>query len=180
MLHRAPLYTVLCVTLSLVLCTDIGFVYTETFSPEFVSQRYQHLTFSPVYTETFPHMHGNVRSVTNRSAMNKMVTRRGKQQKSFDVLAQICFNNAIITYRSHRNVRSVTYRSATKMTTRRGKQQDFFQWSNDEGELLLTLTYEYKVKHSCEYTDWEKVKTKYADILALFREQPQVLIPSKG
>ena len=32
-------------------------------------------------------------------------------------------------------------------------------------------TYEYKVKHSGKYTDWEKVKTKYADILALFREQ---------
>ena len=57
------------------------------------------------------------------------------------------------------------------MTTRRSKQQDFFQWSDDEVELLLTLTYEYKVKDSGECTDWEKVKTKYADILALFWEQ---------
>ena len=70
-----------------------------------------------------------------------MATRRGKQQESFDVLARIRFSNAIITYHSHRNVRSVTYRSATKkMTNRRGKQQDSFQWSDDEVELLLTLT----------------------------------------
>ena len=101
-----------------------------------------------------------------------MATRRGKQQKSFDVLAQIHFSNTIITYHSHRNVRSVIYRSATKkMTTCRGKQQDCFQWSDNEVKLLLTLTYEYKVKHSGECTDWEKVKTKYADILALFWEQ---------
>ena len=63
----------------------------------------------------------------------------------------------------------MTYHSATKKrTTRHGKQQDFFQWSDDEVELLLTLTYEYKVKHSGDYTDWEKVKMKYADILTLF------------
>ena len=109
-----------------------------------------------------------------------MATCCGKQQKSFDVLARIRFSNAIITYRSRRNVRSVIYRLATKMTTRWGKQQDCFQWSDDEVELLLTLTYEYKVKHSGKCTDWEKLKTKYADILALFREQTQVLIPPKG
>ena len=84
-----------------------------------------------------------------------MATRRGKQQKSFDVLARIRFSNAIITYRSRRNVRSVIYRSATKkMTIRRGKQQDCFQWSDDEVELLLTLMYEYIVKHSGKCTDW--------------------------
>ena len=118
-------------------------------------------------------MHGNVRSVTNRLATNKMATHRSKQQKSFDILTQIHFSNAIITYHSHRNIRSVTYCSATKkMTTRRGKQWDFFQWSNDEVELLLTLTYEYKVRHSGKCTDWEKVKTKYADILTHFWKQP--------
>ena len=54
------------------------------------------------------------------------------------------------------------------MMTRRGKQQDSFQWSNDEVELLLTFTHEFKVKQS---TDWENVKTQYADILAHLREQ---------
>ena len=152
-------------------CLLLGCVYTEMFSPKFVSGRY-HLTFSRVYMETLPNQHGNVRSVTNRSATNKMATRRGKQQESFDVLARIRFSNAIITYHSHRNVRSVTYRSATKkMTNRRGKQQDSFQWSEYKVQLLLTVTYECKVKHSGECTDWEKVKTKYTDILALFREQ---------
>ena len=57
------------------------------------------------------------------------------------------------------------------MTPHRGKQQDSFQWSNDEVERLLTVAYEYKVNHFSESTGWEKVKTKYADVLALFREQ---------
>ena len=57
------------------------------------------------------------------------------------------------------------------MTTRHSKQQDCFQWSDNEVKLLPTLTYEYKVKHSGKCTNWEKVKTKYVDILALFREQ---------
>lgn len=44
-------------------------------------------------------------------------------------------------------------------------------WSDDEAELLLNVTYEYEVKHSANSIDWEKVKSKYADILQLYLEQ---------
>ena len=56
-------------------------------------------------------------------------------------------------------------------TSCHGKQQDSFQWSDIKVELLLTVMYEYKVKHSGESTNWEKVKMKYADILVFFQEQ---------
>ena len=38
-------------------------------------------------------------------------------------------------------------------------------------ELLLTVMYEYKVKLSGKCNDWEKVKTKYMDIHALFQKE---------
>ena len=34
-----------------------------------------------------------------------------------------------------------------------------FQWTDDEVELLLSVTYEYKVKNSAESIDWESVST---------------------
>jgi len=50
------------------------------------------------------------------------------------------------------------------------KRKDF-QWTDDEAELLLSVTHEYKVKKSVEEcVDWESVKSKYDDILALFHE----------
>ena len=45
-----------------------------------------------------------------------------------------------------------------------------FQWSDDEVELLLNVTYEYKTARAAECTDWESVKSKYADIFDLFKE----------
>ena len=51
------------------------------------------------------------------------------------------------------------------------KEKETFVWSDDEAELLLNVTYEYKVKHSANSIDWEKVKSKYADILQLYVEQ---------
>ena len=46
-----------------------------------------------------------------------------------------------------------------------------FQWTNDEAELLLTVTHDYKVKKVAEGIDWESVKSKYADILELMRNE---------
>jgi len=45
-----------------------------------------------------------------------------------------------------------------------------FQWSDDEVELLLNVTYDYKTAKAGERTDWESVKNTYADILDLFEE----------
>ena len=45
-----------------------------------------------------------------------------------------------------------------------------FQWTDDEAELLLTVTHDYKVQKSSENVDWESVKSKYDDILTLMRD----------
>ncbi len=42
-----------------------------------------------------------------------------------------------------------------------------FQWTDDEAELLLSVTHDYKVKKVAEGIDWESVKSKYSDILEL-------------
>ena len=43
-----------------------------------------------------------------------------------------------------------------------------FIWSDDEVELLLSVTHEYKVKKAAESTDWESIRSKYKDIFELF------------
>ena len=48
-------------------------------------------------------------------------------------------------------------------------------WSDDECELLLNVTHEYKVKQLMNGTDWESVRSKYSDILELFKKEiPEV------
>ena len=54
-------------------------------------------------------------------------------------------------------------------TTKERKQE--FIWSDDECELLLSITHEYKVKQLLKGTDWESVRSKYADILALYKKE---------
>ena len=46
-----------------------------------------------------------------------------------------------------------------------------FVWRDDEAELLLNVTIEYKTSKAAESVDWESVKSKYADIFELFKAQ---------
>ena len=46
-----------------------------------------------------------------------------------------------------------------------------FIWSDDEAELLLNVVHQYKVRKILEKVDWETVKSKYDDILELFKEE---------
>ena len=48
-----------------------------------------------------------------------------------------------------------------------------FVWTDDEVELLLNVTHDYKVQHLIEGTCWESVHLKYihVDILELFRNE---------
>ena len=46
-----------------------------------------------------------------------------------------------------------------------------FVWTDDEVELLLNVTHDYKVRHLVEGTCWESVHLKYTDILELFRNK---------
>lgn len=48
---------------------------------------------------------------------------------------------------------------------------DAFVWTDDEVELLLDVTNEYKVSKAAENVDWESCQTKYSDILDLYLEQ---------
>ena len=48
-----------------------------------------------------------------------------------------------------------------------GKKE--FQWTDDEAELLLNVTHEYKVQKISENVDWESVKSKYEEILVLMK-----------
>ena len=43
-----------------------------------------------------------------------------------------------------------------------------FVWSDDEAELLLNVTNEYKVAKAAESVNWESVKSKYKDIFDCF------------
>lgn len=55
-----------------------------------------------------------------------------------------------------------------KKKQEKGKRE--FIWTHDESELLLNVIHDYKVQQLSEGTCWESVKTKYADILELFRK----------
>ena len=50
------------------------------------------------------------------------------------------------------------------------KKKEFY-WSDDEAELLLTVTHQYKMQCVGEGTAWESSKTKYSDILDLFKAE---------
>ena len=57
--------------------------------------------------------------------------------------------------------------TAKKARTRKEE----FIWSDDECELLLSVTHEYKVKQLLKGTDWESVRSKYVDIVALYKKE---------
>lgn len=53
----------------------------------------------------------------------------------------------------------------------KNKEKKDFVWSDDEAELLLNVTHDYKIQHLVNGTCWKSVKSKYADILELFRKE---------
>lgn len=50
------------------------------------------------------------------------------------------------------------------------KTRDFFAWTDDEVELLLKVTHEYKMAMAAKNIDWESSQSKYGDILEQYRE----------
>ena len=47
-----------------------------------------------------------------------------------------------------------------------------FVWTDDEAELLLNVTHDYKLQQLVDGTCWESVRSKYADILEFRNELP--------
>ena len=48
------------------------------------------------------------------------------------------------------------------------KYADTYKWTDDEVELLLTVTKEYKTKQIAKIIDWESCVDKYGEILEGF------------
>lgn len=72
-------------------------------------------------------------------------------------------------------------RAGNSMAARRKKSdaineglKDTFKWTDDEAELLLEVTRDYKVSKAAEGTDWESIQSKYADILELMLAEYQM------
>ena len=66
----------------------------------------------------------------------------------------------------------VTKKKIVKATKEKaGKEQTTFVWTDDETELLLKVTLEYKVSKTAENVDWESVRSKYTDIWELMLAQ---------
>ena len=60
-------------------------------------------------------------------------------------------------------------KNSSKNSENKSKKE--YIWTDDEAQLLLEVAHDYKLKHLSEGTCWESVKTKYADILELFRKE---------
>ena len=45
-----------------------------------------------------------------------------------------------------------------------------FLWTDDETELLFSVTHKYNVKKNSQGVNWESVRRKYKDILELFKD----------
>ena len=59
-------------------------------------------------------------------------------------------------------------KNAAKTTAAKATDKKDFKWSDDEVELLLNVSIDYKVAQAAESVDWESVKSKYKDILQLY------------
>ena len=55
-------------------------------------------------------------------------------------------------------------------STEKGKKKyaDTYKWTDDEVELLLTLTKEYKTKQIAKSIDWKSCVDKYGEILEAY------------
>ena len=55
-------------------------------------------------------------------------------------------------------------------STEKGKKKyaDTYKWTDDEVELLLTVTKEYKTKQIAKSIDWESCVDKYGEILGAY------------
>ena len=78
-----------------------------------------------------------------------------------------CFKMCFINYRL---IWLVLQSNINKKKNANNKQEAFI-WTDDEVELLLRVTNDYKVSKSFESIDWESIQSKYGDILERFKQQ---------
>ena len=63
--------------------------------------------------------------------------------------------------------------------SRSKEKPDVFVWTDDEVQLLLKVTLEYKTSKAIENVDWESIQNKYTEILTIFKERLPAL-PDEG
>ena len=129
-----------------------GCVYTETFRPGDGFVERISLPFSVC-------LHGNVSvCVHGNGNREKMATRNLEPTENQRLKGK------------ERRTNAKDWTTKEKDGTRKGKEQTFV-WTDDEAELLLKVTYEYKVKKAGENVDWESVRSKYSDIWEQLKQQ---------
>ena len=69
-----------------------------------------------------------------------------------------------------RSAKAKSEKGQAKDDSAKAKEQTFV-WTDDEVELLLKVTHEYKVKKAAENVDWESVRSKYANIWDNLRKE---------
>ena len=84
-----------------------------------------------------------------------------------------CHNEHHVTSRDTCNNKRARQKKADLSSS---EARDNFKWTDDEAELLLNITQDYKVSKAAEGIDWESIQSKYADILELMLlEYPETL-----
>ena len=58
-----------------------------------------------------------------------------------------------------------------KRASKNNTKKEDFVWSDDEAELLLNVTHDYKIQNLVNAMCWEFVKSKYADMLELLGKE---------
>ncbi|XP_031153563.1 uncharacterized protein LOC116048560 [Sander lucioperca] len=62
----------------------------------------------------------------------------------------------------------------------KSRSRDFLVWTDDEVELLLKVTQEYKEDRAAVNVDWESLQTKYGDIFERYQENYPSLEEAKA
>ena len=143
----------------------------ELIQAPFTRKRFGVVTFSSsescfrfwcVYTETFLCLYddeGAIKMATSNSAATMDQTANGKERNAKTKEGTV-------------SVKGKERTAKEKDGATKAKEQAFV-WTDDEVELLLKVTHEYKVKKAGENVDWESVRSKYSDIWEqLKRELP--------
>ena len=67
-----------------------------------------------------------------------------------------------------RSLQFITQKMSKSTEKGKKKYADAYKWTNDEVELLLTVTKEYKTKQIAKSIDWKSCVDKYGEILEAY------------
>ena len=141
------------------------------------------MSFGSAYTEPFSYSLRHAEVITDQrdlgtkkestilffSAWRKVACVASVSVANFDVLAARKLGREQKKERGGGGEERGERREGNVIIARRSTSR--FTWTEDEVELLLKVTKEYKVSLTAEGVDWESVQGKYSNILDLFKEE---------